>query len=367
MELYTLDSDFRKHDVIDVFNSLIWTEKYNEAGDVDLNVPSNSQYKSILLEGTFLGISGSREVMIIETILDEEGMLKITGKTLSGFLSQRILRDSWTTDTNNWTIIDTPANIAGVIVDQMCSVTGFMNGSDILPGSAGGYEYIPNLLIGDLATGSPITVAIPYGNVYDGVKQVCDLASLGFSLYPELLFPSGHNIVFTVYEGRDLTTDQSVNSVVIFEPAMDSLTDVKEIRSIAGFKTAAYAWANGITDRAYIGVAYAPGTETIVGFSRRTMMVDASDVNAADYAPEDLTAILDQKARDALANNNYVRMTDGQLVPQKAFVYGTDYSLGDIIELRGNGVTAQKARITEYIRSQDSNGERAYPTLSIVN
>lgn len=96
-------------------------------------------------------------------------------------------------------------------------------------------------------------------------------------------------------------------------------------------------------------------------------MVDASDINAADYSSADLTTLLNQRAKDALANNNYVRLTDGKLVPQNAFVYGTDYNLGDVIELRGPSSSVQKARITEYVRSRDSKGETAYPTLSVID
>jgi hypothetical protein len=77
---------------------------------------------------------------------------------------------------------------------------------------------------------------------------------------------------------------------------------------------------------------------------------------------------LDQKAKDALANNNYVKLADGEVVPELTYTLGLDYGLGDIIELRNEDQTlSQKARITEIIRSQDDTGERAYPTLSVIS
>ena len=76
-------------------------------------------------------------------------------------------------------------------------------------------------------------------------------------------------------------------------------------------------------------------------------------------------ALLDSKARDALANNNFVKVIDGEIIPQNEYVFGTDYGLGDLIELEDPHGTIQKARITEYIRSSDSNGFRSYPTVSV--
>jgi hypothetical protein len=78
---------------------------------------------------------------------------------------------------------------------------------------------------------------------------------------------------------------------------------------------------------------------------------------------------LDQRAKNALVNNNYVRMFDGTVVPQNGYAYGVgeDYYLGDIIELRGDTTTIQKARITEYTRSKDATGTYEYPTLSVID
>ena len=147
---------------------------------------------------------------------------------------------------------------------------------------------------------------------------------------------------------------------------MESLSNVKELRSIAGYATAAYAWPSGATTSSHIGKAYVSGTQTTVGLKRRTIMVDATDVNVSDYTTAELTTVMNRKAKDALANNNYVRLMDGQLVPQNLFKYGTDYTLGDVIELR-SGSTKENARITEYIRAQDNTGFQAYPTLTVVS
>ena len=53
-------------------------------------------------------------------------------------------------------------------------------------------------------------------------------------------------------------------------------------------------------------------------------------------------------------------------MPDNQFQYGIHYNLGDVIEVEGNTGVVQSARITEYIRSQDAAGEKAYPTVSMI-
>lgn len=370
MLLYTLGGpDWMKDIPIDSFSSLIWTERYNAAGDVTLTMPEDSDLAGSISEGTYLHLPVSREVMLIDTVSTENGIIKYTGQSLAGFLAQRMLRDTWQTTKDSWSQTGTPSAIARAIVTQMCVTGGIMAGTAVLASPNGAREVIPNLTVAaDPGGGTSTQVAIPYGNVYDAVKAVCDLDGLGFTMYPPSFMDGTGNLSFLVYRGLDRTTAQSTNPVVIFEPSLDSFTDVKKLRSIANYKTVAWAWANGMTAQSSLGVAYAPGfSSSVTGFDRRTLMVDASDVNAADYTAANLITILNQKAADALANNNYVKMLDGQIVPQLPYQYGAQYNLGDIIELRGIDSTAQYARVTEYVRTQDNTGETAYPTLSVIS
>lgn len=369
MDLYTLDSGFIKDKTIDAFETLIWTERYNAFGDAKLTIPVNSQFKNDLIEGKFLSIAESKEVMLIDTVSDEGNVRTILAQSLVSIFLQRIFRNTWSTARSDYTTTGTAAAIAWVMVNAAVGAGGLMATDNIVPGTGtGAYEVLAHLIQGTPATGPTVTVAVPYGNLYDAVKQVCDADSVGFTLYPDNIVTGNYDLVFSVYDGLDRTSFQGVNAPVIFSSALDSLTDIKELRSIAGYKTAVYVWAKGVTARTYIGAAYAAGTTALTGFGRRTMMVDATDINAADYTATALQVVLNRRAKNELINNNYVRMTDGKIVPQNsAFVYGVDYKLGDIIELRAADNVGQKARIAEYIRTQDPNGETSYPSLSVVD
>jgi len=80
-----------------------------------------------------------------------------------------------------------------------------------------------------------------------------------------------------------------------------------------------------------------------------------------------LLQVLNQRAKDGLANNNYTKVVDGEVVPQAQFQFGKDYGMGDIVELQSLRGDLQRARVTEYIRTQDATGERAYPTISVID
>lgn len=376
MDIYTLNPGFRLQDpVIDTYESLIWTERYSAESELTLTIPDSPKVRDLIPEGTFLSIPVSREVMIVETRSSENGLLTIKGISLAGFLKERILRHTFTNYLTYWTLTGAPGVIAGDIVKHMC-MTGVGNRmANNLVVVNGANEVIPNLKLGPLATGTSVEIAVEFGNVYDAVKKICDTYELGFSLYPSNVTESTYDLIFTTYAGRDLTSDQTVHDVVRFSPALDSLSGTNELRSISGYKNVAHAWAPNVQADTYIvGTAFAPGGSASRGFQRRTLLVNADDINDADVNDVDnptgaaqLQAILVQRAKDALANNNYVRMIDGAFVPQKAYEYNKNFALGDVIELRNEYGAASKARITEFIHAQGSGGYAGYPTLSVIS
>jgi hypothetical protein len=368
MYLNILTDHFEGREVLDKFTSLIWTERYNNAGEFSLVLPT-ADVSSMLTENNFLQLPESSELMQIETVLDENGVTTVAGRTLAAFLENRVLRNTWQTTKDSVNMTGTAGSIALSLVDNVCSgELGVPWANATFPGPVN--EAIENLTTGTDPGGSTYNMALPYGDLYTGVKTACDMDDLGFRMTAQWDLPVFNGwygfVNFEVYRGRDLTSTQNLLPAVIFEPATDTLVDLKTLRSISGYKTHAYAWAAGMTAQSSIGVAVAPGASAYSDWKRRTLMVDANDVTASDYSAVALKQILDQKARDALANNNYVRMVDGTLVPQSFYRFGSDYLLGDVIELRAKGTLTQQARITEYTRAQDDTGERAFPTLSVI-
>jgi sulfur carrier protein ThiS len=179
---------------------------------------------------------------------------------------------------------------------------------------------------------------------------------------------------FSSYKGLDHTSDQSINPVVRFSPTMDSFTDIKELQSIAALKTLVYAFAPGLTPaegdpdlRTDPGVASLTGPQ-YTGFDLRALLVFADDITTdmVGGSSDNLLNVLNSRAQDALSNNRFIVTVDGEIVPDSQFQYGIHYNMGDIIEVQGNSGIIQTARITEYIRTQDNSGSRAYPTVTVI-
>lgn len=385
MELYTLNEYFHKKDAIDNFLSVIWTERYYGDSSIELVVPEISDaITNTLVEGSFIGLEGSEDTMIIETRDIQDGIIKLSGISLTQWLNNRFIRASANHEDKYWHISGYSADFTmWNIIYYMCSPESpYLTPGDTTMGIPNPEDLaIPGLTVADFTMeGDPIEVAVPYGPVFDAVKDIAVSNELGIKLRvmfedPYFAFlETTFRLGFKVYKGLDRTSGQDVNPAVRFSPKMDSFSNIKELKSIAAFKTNAYSFAPGLkaaegdppltTDP---GVSIRTDAE-YTGFDLRAIMIFADDITTDQVGsdPDAVVTILNSRAKDAIAANPYVQAVDGEIVPDNQFKYGIHYSLGDLVEVQGNSGTVKTARITEYIRSQDASGEKAYPTLSII-
>jgi hypothetical protein len=371
MELYTLDNQFRPQMVLDTILTSIWTERYTKVGDLAITAEPTVEMQTLLAEGTFIQARGSNEVAQIDTFLIENGILKVTGNMITDILDDRIIRgpvpavvDPPVAEPREYSIADSPENVIAQLVTSVIVAGGSL--VSVIPN--GDKQVITNLSVDPVTTTSTsVQFSIPYGSLLSAIGQIADTYSVGFKMYLASVSDSAYSLAFKVYRGRDLTSSQTANPVVKFSPAMDTLTNLKKLSSVANYKTAAYVYGSDNGTHPPPGVAII-GPSTAIDFDRRVIMAEASDItmDVAGGSTTTFQQMLDQRAKDTLANNNYTKVIDGEIVPQSQYQYGIDYFLGDVIELDSGDGYSSKARITEYIRSQDQSGERAYPTVSVI-
>ena len=103
------------------------------------------------------------------------------------------------------------------------------------------------------------------------------------------------------------------------------------------------------------------GASNPTGLARRVVLIDASQ--AAGLTQDGLKGYMSQGLADARETAVFDGSINQDLSP---YVYGVDYSLGDLVRLVGDYGLDQKARVTEYIRSEDASGFKAYPTLTTI-
>lgn len=384
-----MNENFIMQEPVDEYVSAIWVERYWDAGDVNIVTPASTENLAKLAEGTYLGLRGSKEVMLIETVSIEDNLATIVGRALPTFLETRYVwaknpassaADSRVMD---YSETEKPGQFLANVITKFA----------IAPASLGASPYdqanidfvkdaVPGLTLGPVDTsGVAERLTVPTGPLFDALKTVAEQKKVGFSLYLDFADPdSGFSLKFTTYQGKDRTSDQSVYPLVKLSPDFDSLSNLKEIRSIRDFRNVVYVYYQGIMTEHLLDPS-APEPE---GFARRVLIKDAEGQPVgrtvtydAFYrfgtkatttivgAPE-IAAFREQNAKDAFANHNYIRAVDGETSPINEYKWGTDYGMGDIIELESLTGTISKARVTEYIRSEDKNGEKEYPTISVI-
>lgn len=100
---------------------------------------------------------------------------------------------------------------------------------------------------------------------------------------------------------------------------------------------------------------------TYSGLSRRVLLLDAvSDTSVSTADARNSRGLIE------LYQNNPTALFDGEVAQQVANGYNRDYFLGDIIKLNGEYGLSEIVRVSEFIRSADGSGEKAYPTFETV-
>jgi hypothetical protein len=360
MDLYMLDTQLRRETVIDKYKSLIWTERYSDVGEIELVVESSLENRQKFKAGKWLALSESYRCMKIETVqdkTDEDGadLLTITGPAIEIILDDRVafnVKDDLVTNPK-WIITDVPAAVARKVFHDIC-VTGILDTHDIIPFIAD-VDLLPADTLPEPS--DPITVEIEPDSVLNVVRQICQAYDLGFRLLRNFDFSQ---LAFDIYAGSDRTSQQDDYPTVIFSSELENIKNTTELKSVAGVKNIAYVYSN-------LGFEEVVATDVdpnLVGFERQVMSIKMDDFDEGTD-PLVVTALMQQKGREELSKVRNFQGLDGEVNQASQYKYGTDYQLGDIVELRGKDGVSSNMRVTEQIFVSDEEGERSYPTLSI--
>ena len=360
MEVYILDSLYRRVAVVDRFESLIWTERFSAWGDFELHIQSTNENRNLFKADTNIVLNESYRVMTVETIedtydLEGKTILKVKGRSLEAILEDRLAVNtltSITTDTK-WELTDVPTAIIRTMFHNVC-VLGNVNSGDIIPGLVEGNVIFPTDTIGEPS--DVVTYSIDPRSLYQAIKDLADIYSIGFRLVRD---PSTNTLYWDVYMGSDRTSAQTSLPAVIFSPDLQNLHNTTLLTSGALYKNVAYVISAVGHEIVYLDDV----DPTTNGFERNVLIVLASDIN--DPTPSIASAQMIQKGKDELAKNRRFQGFDGEVAPSSGYVYGVHYNLGDLVEIRSGDGTASNMQVTEQIFVSDKEGDRRYPTLSV--
>lgn len=91
---------------------------------------------------------------------------------------------------------------------------------------------------------------------------------------------------------------------------------------------------------------------------------DIADLEAdadAEYIKQ-----LQAKGKEAMAETKITKAFEGEIDATRQFVYGKDFTIGDLVQVVNEYGMEAKSRVSELIQSQDVNGEAIYPTFTSI-
>lgn len=347
---------------INDIKSIMWIERYRDAGEFKLVVPADSKVRTQLTIGSFITHVNTPEVMVVENheISDDrskEAELVITGRSFETILDNRIVGSN-----KSFPVVGTPVDYAltgDYIFNQAVSlVYNHIDASPLLNDN----DAIPYTGVTTTVTSPGISIprTVKRGSLYTRLLELIDIENYGIKIArpgPWSPFAGTNFIYIIIHKGADNT-----NSVVFSY-------DAGEI------ERADYLWSNKKLKNASFVVTkwtqvFAFHSE--VGYQRRVMYVEATDIDDAyTTAPTGgaLSSVLtaaSQRGIEAYQAQNDISFTKAEASKEATkYIYRKDYNVGDLVTVRGDYNDVSKMRVSEFVEIEDETGETGYPTLTL--
>lgn len=364
MDLIVLDENLEPFTIIDTYNSLIWTDRYNECGDFEIYTAMTTELLDVYKQDYYIRRQGSDHVMIIEkleidTDVETGNNITITGRSLESILDRRIVWNK--------------TSLSGSFQD---GIEKLLNENVISPSNES--RKIPNFKM-EKSTDPKITdltIEAQYkgDNLYDLLTSVCAEREIGF----KIVLSEDNEFVFSLYSGTDRSYDQTDNPYVIFSPNYDNLISSNYIESKSSFKNVTLVSAEDNDNRPEDEDAEVPLVETAVGnvsgLARREIFTDYGSISRTvtednqekTLSDSEITAMLRQKGKETLAENASILSFEGEAETSTMFKYGEDFTIGDIVQVEDHYGHESRARVIELVLSDATDGFSVYPTFSAI-
>lgn len=352
-----LNYGFEQVSLIDSFESAIWTDRYADYGDFELYVPASDKVLETFPEDYFLHYNHSDRLMVIENIelktsVDDGDHFIISGSSMERLLNRRTI----------WQQTDIDGNLQD-------SVERLLNENVINPSDSSRKidKFIFDKSADPDVTKWKVTHQFTGDYLLDAIKTLCDEHDIGFKLIPNL---DNGELHFSLYYGANRSYDQVDNPYILFSPSLSNLSSSDYVRDFS--KRANFAYVGGEGDgqsRRFQTVQLKEGSAS--KWARRELFVDARNIqsrNGDQPIPDDqYNESLRAEGKKKLRENNKIEKFTSQVSLHENQQYGKDFFMGDLVTFTNNYGISSKARIVEYVRNQDTNGYKEYPTFDAVD
>lgn len=345
MDIYVLNENFQIVSVIDNYESLIWTDRYNKCGDFEIYTNFSTEILNKTKQDYYIYISESEHMMIIEGLQIESDAengnhLRITGRSLESILDRRII----------W-------NRTAISGSLQNSIKSLINAAIINPSIAD--RQISNFIFEDSDDErvTALTAEEEYNcdNLYTVISTLCESKYLGF----KITLNQSNQFVFKLYIGEDRGYDQNSNPYVVFSPGYENIVNSNYVDSTEVMKNVALVVGE---DSGQQRRALTVGSGS--SLTRRELFVDARDIQSDRVS--NYNEALRQRGLQNLVENSRTISFEGQVEATRMFVYGEDFFMGDIVQIVNEYGIEGSARVIEFIYSEDANGIQMYPTFDAI-
>lgn len=353
MELLILDTSFKSVALVDTFESLIWTDRYSEAGDFEIYTHADKNLFKIYQQDYYLFNKDSEHMMIIESVeietdTEDGNKLKIEGRSLESMLDRRII---WTQTTFEETGLET-------------AISTLLNDAIINPKDSA--RKIPNFVYEE--SGDPsindikLTAQYTGDNLYEVIIDICLSNKLGF----KVTLDEYNQFVFKLYKGVDHSYGQTERPYVVFSPNFENIINSNYLESKKTLKT--------ITLVAGEGEGTSRRTATVgsgSGLDRRELFTDARDISSTNgdktISASAYMKLLQTRGQEKLAENKTTKTFEGEVEATILFRYGKDFKMGDIVQLVNEYGIEHTTRIIEMVMTQSTDEVSSYPTFEVID
>jgi hypothetical protein len=349
------------------YESCAWTERYRDAGEVEIVAPLSSGILTELPRGSFVSHRETFEVMRINDHYiseDDDGnaTLKVTGKSFETILGDRCV------GTNiNWTAgYATIAEylLAAAFTWEQAAVLINNHIRDVL--SLNTAEVFPNVVaVADVsATGESVERVIELGNLYEKVLELLAMEDLGIRVVRKHDMPSK-------FTGASLETQllihigEDVSNRVMFS------VDTQDIVRPEYFWSDQEEYTTALVLGQFLRVLVEQDSPAAAGANRKVVTVDGSDIDRTYTTGMGAPAIaaivakMQTRGRQFLASAKPIALASVEISEASKYKYRVDYDIGDIVNVLGSYGENLQMRVVEHTTVEDENGQVEYPTLAL--
>lgn len=349
MDIYVLDSSAQILDMIDTFESNIWTVQYFDTNDFELVVPATDKNIDLLKKDRLICRDKDRDegtwknVMIIENIKivadwENGNKMTVSGRGLKSIVGRRVI---WK-QTNLTGKVET--GIRKIITENIISPDD-------------NKRKIDNFVLDEPAEIEDTFDVQAMGEDLDEwIVSTCQTYGIGWDVYIK-----DEKFVFKLYKGVDRSYNQKRRLPVVFSNEFDNLLASTYTYERAEFKNAALVGGEGEGVNQRITTI---GDSS--GLERYEAYIDGSSVssNGTIITEEQYYKMLQDYAKDELNTTSFTEAFEGNVVPDGNYTLNQDYFLGDIVQVINEYGISATPRIIEIIESEDENGTSTVPTFS---